>query len=341
MEARIYAEEPGRGFLPATGHLVHLRFPINSKHIRIDTGVRQGDAITIHYDPMIAKLIVWDKDRKSCLKRMQAALGDTQIVGLATNIDFLSSVVSHPSFKKGQVNTGFIDRYRDELLLGGNPASESIIALATLYILVEHQKLMQEVAAQSNDPYSPWHLVNGWQMNLNSFKKVFFCDNNREYEAIIHYTTKAITIRVGDKSFSVSGLIDEQGDLAATLNDTHVHVTVVRQGSLLTLLHGGSSYQMTFIDKTVPDTQKESSPGGLMSPMPGRVLAILVNEQAKVKKGTPLMVIEAMKMEHTISAPVGGVVSAIYYPVGALIGEGVELLRLDGEDLPEDTFREL
>ena len=125
LEARLYAEDPGKGFLPATGRLHRLRFPEESAHVRVDAGVRQGDVITMHYDPMMAKIIVWDEDRARCLQRMSDALRQIEVDGVATNIGFLAAVVAHPAFRAANLDTGFIERHRAELLPdgdGGRPA---------------------------------------------------------------------------------------------------------------------------------------------------------------------------------------------------------------------------
>lgn len=151
LEARLYAEDPGNGFLPATGRLNRLRFPEESAHVRVDAGVRQGDVITMHYDPMMAKLIVWDEDRARCLQRMSDALQQTEVAGVATNIGFLAAVVAHPAFRAADIDTGFIERHRAELLPDGDGGQPPL----------DQQKPTAPPA-----PASPWEATDNWWLNL-------------------------------------------------------------------------------------------------------------------------------------------------------------------------------
>ena len=274
LEARIYAEDPDNDFLPATGHLAHLRFPLDNQHVRIDTGVRQGDSVSVHYDPMIAKLIVWDHDRLSCLRRMQTALAETQVVGLTTNIDLLYSLVSHNHFQSGDVDTGFIERHYDDLFFDTDSVNETVLALAALYVLLKRKQDTIELSQQVDDKHSPWFQTNSWQMNLDSSERIYFNDDGSEHELIIDYKSSELAIHVGDKSFIASGSISEEGDLTATLNETHIHVTIVQQGEQLTLLHSGNSYTLHEVCKTAFNGEDEAAPGSLNAPMPGKVIRV-------------------------------------------------------------------
>ena len=329
MEARIYAEDPDNDFLPATGHLTHLRFPMDNKHVRIDTGVRQGDSVTIHYDPMIAKLVVWDHDRLSCLRRMKTALTETQVVGLTTNIDFLTSLVSHQSFQAGEVDTGFIERHHDDLFFDTETVNETVLALAALFIILKRKQESTQLAEQQNDCYSPWYKTNSWQINLPSHETIHLNDDFNEYKVGVHYNVDGMTLTVADKSFTASGVLKADGDMAATLNDTHLHVTVVEQAEQLTLLHSGNNYNLKQVNLTSFNLEDETTPGSLNAPMPGKVIQVLVAQNEEIKKGTPLIILEAMKMEHTITAPMDGTVSIIHYVDGDMVDDGVELLKLE------------
>jgi len=159
LEARLYAEDPGKGFLPATGRLNRLRFPEESAHVRVDVGVRQGDDITMHYDSMMAKLIVWDEDRARCLQRMSDALRQTEVAGVATNIGFLAAVVAHPAFRAADIDTGFIERHRAELLPGGDAG---VVAGAD----AGQPPLGQQKPTAPPPPASPWEATDNWWLNL-------------------------------------------------------------------------------------------------------------------------------------------------------------------------------
>ena len=157
LEARLYAEDPDNGFLPATGRLNRLRFPEESAQVRVDAGVRQGDVITMHYDPMMAKLIVWDEDRARCLRRMSDALRQTEVDGVATNIGFLAAVVAHPAFRAADIDTGFIERHRAELLPDGDGGAGGDAG---------QPPLGKQEATAAPAPASPWEATDNWWLNL-------------------------------------------------------------------------------------------------------------------------------------------------------------------------------
>ena len=229
IEARLYAEDPDRDFLPATGRLQRLRYPPAGRHVRVDTGVREGDPVSIHYDPLIAKLIVWDTDRVGALRRLQSALRETRIAGVTTNLAFLTAVAAHDAFAVGGVDTGFIDRHRDDLAATGDDP----------------------------DPNSPWRGTGGWRLNA-----------------------------IGTET-------------------AHVAADPVRRADRAIL-----------------------AAGGLTAPMPGRVSVVNVSAGDRVRRGDTLLILEAMKMEHSIVAPADGVVERLHYGQGDLVDEGAELLVL-------------
>src|SRR4029079_9532788 len=165
LEARIYAEDPDKGFLPSTGKLVHLAPPAESLHVRVDTGVEQGDEITPYYDPMIAKLIVWDETRDLALARMLQALAQYRIVGVANNVEFLSRLVACPAFAQADLDTGLIERERSFLFPETHDAPEQAYLIAALATLLREDAEARRVDRASGDPYSPWRMSDGWRLN--------------------------------------------------------------------------------------------------------------------------------------------------------------------------------
>ena len=161
IEARLYAEDPARDFLPQAGRIAHLDLPAQGAQLRIDAGVRAGDAIPADYDPMIAKVIVWDKDRRGAIRRLRAALAETRVAGIATNLDFLRAIASHQAFGASPPDTGFIERHRDDLLVERPPAGNDVLALAVVGLLCERAAFVREQAQHSNDPWSPWNNQDG------------------------------------------------------------------------------------------------------------------------------------------------------------------------------------
>jgi 3-methylcrotonyl-CoA carboxylase alpha subunit len=331
IEARIYAEDPARDFLPSTGRLHHLRTPHESAHVRIDSGVRQGDEVSIHYDPMIAKLIVWDSDRNAAIRRMRTALADFQVVGVSTNTGFLGNVVAHPAFSGGEIDTGFIERHRDALFPEAVPASDRTLALAALDLMLSRSAEAELRARRSHDPYSPWHGTGGWRLNSDNYHHLHFIDEERIVTVVAHYRPSGFLLDLPGGSMLVRGERNGTDDLCADLAGTRIKATVIRNGAVLTVLDRGKSHQLMIHTPHTVGEQDEAAAGRLTAPMPGKIVAVMVASGVRVERGTPLLIMEAMKMEHTINAPCNGSVAEFHYPVGAVVNEGAELLDFTAE----------
>ncbi len=346
IEARVYAENPDKNFLPSTGTLLHMRPPRGvefSHHIeghpapvRVDAGVRQGDAITPYYDPMIAKLIVWGDTRDIALSRMRAALADFQVVGVTTNIDFLGRVLDTPAFSSGDVHTGLIEDNAAALFPAAPPASELALAAAALY------RLLTEAAnsgadAQSSASASPWGLRDGWQPNLEATRVLKFksADENdaTDYRVPVRYSRSGLQFDFGGWT-PIGGELVTERDLKMNWRGEILIATIVRATTTVSdTLHvfaNGSRTAFEVIDPLAHAGEGAAEPGSLSAPMPGRVTALLVEAGATVKRGTALMVLEAMKMEHTINAPIDGVVTAFHYKIGDQVGDGAMLATIEG-----------
>ena len=331
IEARIYAEDPNRDFLPSIGTLHHLRTPRESAHVRIDSGVRQGDEVSINYDPMIAKLIVWDVDRNAAIRRMRSALAEFQVVGVTTNTGFLGNVVAHSAFSAGEIDTGFIERYRDALFPGSAPASDRTLALAALDLMLTRSAESDCKARRSHDPYSPWHQTGGWRLNSDNYQQLHFIDAEKVVPVVAHYRPSGFSLELPGGSMLVRGERDAAGDLLADLAGTRIKATVIRNGAVLTVLDQGKSHQLMIHTLHAVGEQDEAAAGRLTAPMPGKIVAVMVASGVRVGRGTPLLIMEAMKMEHTINAPCDGCVAEFHYPVGAVVNEGAELLEFTAE----------
>jgi 3-methylcrotonyl-CoA carboxylase alpha subunit len=291
--------------------------------------VREGDVISVHYDPMIAKLIVWDYDRESALRRMQQALTETEIVGLTTNVDFLYSVISHPGFRLGGVDTGFIDRHRDELTTGTSPDPDRTLGLASLFLLVKRRQLSVARARASQDPWSPWQRGDGWRMNDDSYCVLEFHLGQDRVTVKVHYRGEHYLLDLPGGSVSAQARLDEDGMLLATLDGLRVRARVVQQAQNLVVLLDGHRHNLVLHDPLESGQEAEAGPGNLRSPMPGKVLDVLVVEGEKVRQGRPLIILEAMKMEHTIVAPADGTVTRVCFNRGEMIDEGVDLVEFE------------
>ena len=332
FEARIYAEDPDRGFLPATGTISHLRQPSDSPHVRVDTGVREGDEISINYDPMIAKVIAWDVDRPSALRRLRGALGEYEIVGPKTNVSFLLDLSAHHAFAGADVEpslleTGLIERYRKELFPDPKTASDAVLSLAVLSELLHVDEQARDAAAESTDPYSPWHRRDGWRLNQDNHHTFALIDRGQRVTVTAHYRESGYFLELPGGETLVSGEHTGDNRMVADLNGVRIDATVVREPHALTVFAFGSSHRLDREQHTITEDEE---PGGLLvSPLPGSVAQVLVETGQKVDKGQPLMIVEAMKMEHTISAPHGGRVARIYFALGDQVAEGAQLLAIE------------
>jgi 3-methylcrotonyl-CoA carboxylase alpha subunit len=328
IEARLYSEDPGRRFLPSTGRLHHLRFPEPSAHVRIDSGVHAGDDISIHYDPMIAKLIAWDRDRPSALKRMAGALGRCQVVGVANNVAFLSAVVAHADFAAGRIDTGFIPRHEHDLLRSPDPAPDRALAAACLYLLLDRARQAAATARQSGDPHSPWHGTEGWRLNDVGRHVLRFRDGTVERSITVAYVKGGWRLALPGASVAARGSLAGE-DVTAELDGSTMSATVVRQGEALTIFLDGRSHGLVIDDPLALAAGLDHGAGQLVAPMPGKILKVFVAVGEKVSRGAPLVVMEAMKMEHTIAAPADGTITTIRYRPGEQVAEGEELLVLE------------
>jgi len=329
LEARIYAEDPDRGFLPATGRIVHLAMPAASAHVRIDTGIRAGDEITPWYDPMIAKLIVWDDDRDHALGRMRTALAEFEVVGLTTNVDFLQRLVSCGAFDRADLDTGLIERHRDALFPERQPVADEVLALAVIAELEATAAGARARAALSGDPWSPWHATDGWRPNQDNHHVLAWRDGEVERRVVVHYRANDYEIELDGRMRRLSGRATGANTFEATLDDASVHGTVVSRADRRDVFAHATHAVLTYIDPYAQQADAAAEGGNLAAPMPGKVIALLAEPGAKVTRGTPLLVMDAMKMEHTIAAPVDGVVKAFLYAVGEQVAEGAELLEFE------------
>ncbi len=329
FEARLYAEDPSRDFLPGSGRLLHLVFPPANRHVRVETGVAAGDAVSIHYDPMIAKLVVWDRDRTAALARLRAALGACEIVGLPTNAAFLAAVAAHPDFAAGRVETGFIGRHLKALVPPPTPASDRVLALAALATMLRLRADTEAAAVHAADPYSPWKTADGWRLNDQAWHVLHFRDpargSDHDIAVTVHFRPRGFAIDLPGGGVSASGRLDGNR-LIADLGGARCEAAVVLHDGELTVVVDGRSHALRHIDPVDVVDETAADTGRLTAPMPGKIVAVHVREGAAVKRGAPLLVLEAMKMEHTITAPADGVVERFPYKVGDQVEEGADLV---------------
>jgi 3-methylcrotonyl-CoA carboxylase alpha subunit len=333
IEARLYAEDPERDFLPQAGTLHGLRFP-RSELARVDTGVRQGDSVTPFYDPMIAKIVCWGEDRPAALGRLRRALAETAVLGVATNLEFLARIVAHPEFISGAVDTGFIERHRAALLPPQQLAPEAPLAAAALSRLLDREDAAKTAAARSADRFSPWARIDGWRLNGRGHQELTFRDGTEERRMCALYEAGNWLLQFADHAILAAGERLADAVLSVLLDGVRKPFTVMSHGPETAVFLDGSSWRLTEIDLLAERAGEDPTAGRLSAPMPGRVAQLMVEPGMRVRRGQPLIVIEAMKMEHTVAAPADGVVEAVRYSHGDLVEEGAELIALAPEQAP-------
>ena len=329
LEARIYAEDANKGFLPSTGKLIRLSPPAESLNVRVDTGVEEDDEITPFYDPMIAKLIVWDEHRDAALARMRKALADYQVAGVTTNIDFLSRLVACPAFAGADLDTGLIERQKDFLFPAAQAVPRDALLVATVGELLWEQHAARQAAKTSGDPWSPWHARDGWRMNLSAARMIGFRDGDSLIEAQVRYRRDQWQITINGESTLARGKKLDGDAFAVELDDRRLIASVVAADDKRSIFLNGTTYTLLRDDPLHLVEAGGAQGGGLTAPMPGKVVALLAQPGQKVDKGAPLLILEAMKMEHTITAPAPGTVKAFCYAAGEQVADGAALVEFE------------
>ena len=326
FEARIYAEDVPSGFLPATGKLEHLSFPVGqtfeSAPLRIDSGVRQGDSISPYYDPMIAKLIVHGPDRKTALYRLRKALGETGIGGLVTNLDFLSALARHDGFARGNVDTGLIARDL-EALIERPPAPESAVALAAL---------IAGGTLRSRSEPDPWSTYSGWRHWGNADYVVRLKAPDLLERRITFVDHDCFRIGGGDSSLDLHVEILGDNRYALTAAGHRITARAICIGDKIVIFMEGRSHYFEIPEALQLAGDPLAEGNDILAPMPGLVKLLKTHVGQEVSKGDGLIVLEAMKMEHTLTAPKNGVIAEILTEFGAQVEAGALLLTLSDEE---------
>ncbi|WP_303293383.1 acetyl/propionyl/methylcrotonyl-CoA carboxylase subunit alpha [Marinobacter sp. ST-43] len=323
IEARIYAEDPDQDFLPATGTLRYLSTPDESAHVRVDTGVTEGDEISIHYDPMIAKLIVWDETREQAVNRMVQALEHYRIAGLKTNIRFLHAAVDAQPFREAELTTNFIATHNDLLFPKSRLDLDKALVLAAGFIL-EQRKSAEPVTA---DPWSPFGRKNSWRMNSEYAQPLTLQVADDKHELKILERDDRYQVFVGGSVYHLNAKLNDDY-LQAVINGHRLSVHGNLHNEELVLFYEGDTFKCTVYRETY-GFEEMASEGSLAAPMNGSVVAIQAQVGDKVTAGQTLVIMEAMKMEHAIKAPADGVVSEIFFAEGDQVAEGAELIAID------------
>lgn len=326
IEVRLYAEDPANDFLPSTGTVHHLVFPAETPHIRIDSGIRAGDSISVHYDPMIAKLIVWDKDRSSAVSRLRLALENLAVAGVTSNASFLARLAELEAFAKADLDTGFIGR-NETTLFAPQISEEKEIAMAVLGLLLLRKS---RAVPDEGDAYSPWNAMNAFRLNGPAREVLRFTLGEKEFATPVTHEDDGFTLDIEGKPIRLSGTLEEEGKLRATINDRQDKGFFLAGDHIHDLLTAGKHYRVAQTDHG-DDEADETPSGGLEAPMPGLIRSVLGKNGSAVKAGDALVVMEAMKMEHTIRAPSSGKIITFNCAEGDMVQAGTVLLDFEPE----------
>ena len=337
FEARIYAEDPNNEFLPSTGTLCLLRTPKENDVVRVDTGVVEGDEVSVFYDPMIAKLVVWGENREIALKRLISALGDYYIDGVSTNIDFLKRVATHPAFVAAELTTTFVEKHHDSLFSATSNDAASDDTQVNIPVMALLSLLNRKVSRSDKTP-SVWSTVGAWRANANHTEILTLLCNQEEVHVGVkhqrHGTEDAWELSVGDNSYNVKGKLVDSA-LHATINGYKSTFTYSDNDGVFTLFNKDTHAKFSLISASLGDDNDDNGDANFSAPMNGTIVAHLVEKGVLVKKGEPILVMEAMKMEHSIIAPHDGAVEEFFFNPGELVDGGATLLAFSTKEAAE------
>ncbi|MEO5694985.1 MAG: acetyl/propionyl/methylcrotonyl-CoA carboxylase subunit alpha [Usitatibacter sp.] len=320
IEVRLCAENPANNFLPETGTIEVMRAPAGSHldddegDVRLDTGVREGDEVSVFYDPMIAKLITWGDDRAESARRMQSALAETTLLGVKTNLAFLERVVRHPAFLAGETDTGFIERHRAELL-----PSESEVPLEALVAAASRVFLDEQMDIDAA-PASPWNDTGGWRLNQPALRRMEFrrADGSQvSVDAVMHAGHAMVT--VDGRTHRVVLRPSGADRLQISLDDETYFAQVSRSGDDISAVTPQGRFSIALVDPFHYEPVDAMPDARLTAMMPGRVVKVMAAAGDEVKKGQALMILEAMKMEHTIVSPRDGIINRVAFVENQLV----------------------
>ena len=321
IEARVYAENPDKNFMPSVGKIRSWDMPKQQAGLRIDAGYRQGDTVSPYYDAMLAKVIAWAPTRDAAIDRLASALEQADVRGVTTNIPFLAALVGHPAVRANATDTGFIERELEHLTARAKPPQDLEFAAAVAAIL-------QEEAKAGGQAKSPWGTA-GW-MPVGRRQRVFaFRHSEGEQKVSLHYGKGPSTLLIGKREIGFAAVPAVSGGLDLTLEGTKSHVVAMLEGHELYVRTRNGRFELHWVDPFGGETEEHVGEDRIVAPLPGTVVALLAEVGAKLEKGAPILTLEVMKMEQTLRAPFAGVLKAIKCKVGDIVGEGVELAEIE------------
>jgi 3-methylcrotonyl-CoA carboxylase alpha subunit len=323
IEARVYAENPHKNFMPSVGTIRTWRMPAPSNGLRIDAGYREGDAVSPHYDAMLAKVIAWAPNRDAAIERLNRGLEESDVRGIVSNVPFLAALVTHPQVRANTIDTGFIERELKNLTPPSAAPGDLELCAAVAAILGEEAK------AACAEVHSPWRTA-GWML-VGRRQRVFTFRHAPEaaQEICLRYGSGPATLSIGEREFAFASSPRDDGGFDLTLDGMKSHVVAVIEGHELYLRTRNGRFDLHWVDPFGGDDEEQVGEDKIVAPLPGTVVALLAKVGATLDKGAPILTLEVMKMEQTLRAPFAGVLKLIKCKVGDIVQEGVELAEVE------------
>ncbi|WP_425909397.1 acetyl-CoA carboxylase biotin carboxylase subunit [Nitrobacter sp. TKz-YC02] len=322
IEARVYAENPNKSFMPSVGRIKTWRTPPEVDGLRIDAGYREGDAVSPNYDAMLAKIVAWAPTREAAICRLNRGIEETDVRGVVTNIPFLSALVTHADVRANAVDTGFIERHLQDLTQPSAPPSETELAASVAAVLLAESKM------SPTDQASPWRTA-GWMVVGRRRRRFVFRQGQAEHEITFVYGNGPYEIRLGKENLAFAFAADDREGMILALDGIRSHVVFVVDGRELYLRTRNGRFELHWVDPFGEDDEEQTGEDRIVAPLPGTVVALLAEEGALLEKGTPILTLEVMKMEQTLRAPYAGKLKELKCKVGDIVQEGAELADIE------------
>ena len=327
FEARVYAEDPSNDFLPTTGRLTSLKTPLETKHVRLDTGVIEGDEVSPFYDPMIAKLIVWDQDRGTALNRLASALRDYRISGVTTNLNFLYDLATCEPFVDAELDTSFIEKHRDKLFKPNQIELPTVLTQAALYLVLSEQQ------AAGTDPWDDKSAWRSNQPNLYQYELLVANESHNVQVEVIDSKEKASNylVHIDQQTLATTGTLFDEA-LTISIDGHRQSATVAEHEDGYVIFSAHGSHEFKAVKPDLGDGFESESLNAYTAPMNGTIIQVNVTAGEEVSEGQALLIMEAMKMQHTIIAAEDGSVSEVYFNAGDLVDGGTTLLDFKSDN---------
>ena len=318
VEARVYAENPTKNFMPSVGRISTWRLPAEAGGLRIDAGYREGDTVSPYYDAMLAKMIAWAPTRDVAIERLNRGLQDSDVRGIVTNIPFLSALMTHPKVRTNAIDTGFIERELAGLTQAAPAPGELELCAAVAAVVNDERQAAQDEAS------SPWQTFGWMPVGRRQRNFAFRVGHGPEQKITLNYGSGPSTLVTGERELAFV-VVPKDGGFDLTLDGVKSSVAAVIDGHELYLRTRNGRFDLHWVDPFGGESEEHVGEDKIAAPLPGTVVAVLAEEGAKLDKGAPILTLEVMKMEQTLRAPYAGVLKSIKCKVGDIVQEGVEL----------------